>query len=239
MKSRAYMVIVGLVLTLALAVPALADTLTLNDYTLGYKTKISYMSHREWVYTAEMDVSLQGGFDGTGYCVDPSQYIWKGSFNEYEFMAPSQANATNTDAILTPGGGLLATWLLQEYAPGLGHNGPYGERVEITALQLAIWEMITDEVWDLGSGNFLFYKAHANSEVNRQILERVNFFLSNLPSSFTPEQTARLDARNKIAASPRHQDLAVGASATPEPASLLLVTPALVGAIVLRRRRDS
>ncbi|MFH1057800.1 MAG: thioester domain-containing protein [Pseudomonadota bacterium] len=221
--------VVMLFLTLGAAAPAQATKLEVLDWTLGYQVTYSlYGGKSATTYAAEMDVRLDNFQDVLAYCVDLRQGIDLNTSYHVSLEEPLTHNIST----------LQAAWLLGHYAPGLDlAPSGYSLATAITALQVAIWEVIYDHAdTDLSSGAFVLQ--NVLSSESDSVRELANLYLQSLPTDITSTGLAyAMVSRDK-----KHQDLVLGASpipsaATPEPGSLLLTGSALAMGWSARRWR--
>ncbi|MFZ5585302.1 MAG: Cys-Gln thioester bond-forming surface protein [Thermodesulfobacteriota bacterium] len=207
---------------LGFAAKAEASQLEVLNWTLGHQIQYSLNSgSNKNAWTAEMHVSLDDFSDILAYCIDLGQTINKNV--EYNVTVdPVQTHPVST---------LQAAWLLGHYAPGLGlATAGYSLQTNITALQVAIWEVIYDHAnTDLTSGSFVLKNVYSSESAQVQTL--ANQYLASLPADIGSTGLTFAGATRSSAV----QDLVVGA--TPEPGSLLLFGSALAAGLGWRRRR--
>ena len=191
---------------------ARASEMRVLDWTLGYQIQYNLSGGgNKNAYTAEMKIRLDDFGDMLAYCVDLGQTINKG-VNYDVTLNPLQDHPIST---------LQAAWLMGHYAPGLGlAGGGYSLSASISALQIAIWEVIYDHAnQDLASGSFVLKNVYGSeSDTVKQLATQ---YLSNLPTHIS--STGLTIAG--VARSPDVQDLLYGKNtggAVPEPGSLLL-----------------
>lgn len=231
MNSKHKIIGIGLALVLilgmGLVLPAVsqADTMRVLGWDSGYTVSHTVLGHDKNSPTVEFQLELNG-FDAVGYCVDLFQSINTGTFN-----------VTTEDPALTTAA-LRAAWLLGTYAPGLGRwDSPFSDKIQITALQLAIWEVTYDTVsseYDLASGNYVLHSVSTSATNQANVFSAANTYLSSIPG------TINWDGLNQswLAKSSTKQDLIVGS--TPEPASMILMGSGLLfGLGAYRRRRKT
>lgn len=207
---------------LSFAVKAEASQLEVLNWTLGHQIQYSLNSGADKnAWTAQMHVSLDNFNDILAYCVDLGQSINKGV--EY---------TVTVDPLQThPISSLQAAWLMGHYAPGLGlATAGYSLQTNITALQVAIWEVIYDHASvDLGAGSFVLKNVYSSESAQVQTL--ANQYLASLPSDIGSTGLSFAGVTRSSAV----QDLVVGT--TPEPGSLLLFGSAVAAGLGWRRRR--
>jgi hypothetical protein len=213
---------------LAAPAPVLASELQVLDWTLGYQVQYDINGNRnQTAYTAEFSVRVDDFSDMVAYCVDLYQTIDKG-----------QTYKVNLDPVLAhPVSTLQAAWLLGHYAPGLGLvDSSVSLKAGITALQIAIWEVIYDHAsTDLASGRFVLKNVYGSESALVQQLARQ--YLASLPDEIS--STGLTIAG--VARSGKVQDLLYGnksSGATPEPGSMLLLGSAAACLGWLRWRRS-
>ena len=202
--------------------PARASQIEVLDWTLGYQVRYTLEDGPgKTAWTAEMRVMVDDFRDVFAYCVDLKQTISQGTPYQVALEDPRTHNIST----------LQAAWLLGRYSPGL-HLAPsdYSERAAITALQVAIWEVIYDHAdLDLDSGTFVLQNVLASESV--VIRQLALAYLQSLPPGLSSTGLAFAI----ISRDPKHQDLVLGAA--PEPGSLCLTGSALAAGWLLRRRR--
>lgn len=204
------------------AAKAQASQLEVLNWTLGHQIQYSLNSGADKnAWTAQMRVSLDDFSDILAYCIDLGQTINKNV--EYTVTVdPVQTHPVST---------LQAAWLLGHYAPGLGlATAGYSLQTNITALQVAIWEVIYDHASaDLTSGSFVLKNVYSTESAQVQSL--ANQYLASLPGNIT-DTGLSFGAATRSASV---QDLVVGT--TPEPGSMLLFGSAVAAGLGWRRRR--
>lgn len=212
---------------LAAPSPALASEMQVLDWTLGYQVQYDINGNRnQTAYTAEFSVRVDDFSDMVAYCVDLLQTIDKG-----------QTYKVNLDPVMAhPVSTLQAAWLMGHYAPGLGLvDSGVSLKAGITALQIAIWEVIYDHAGtDLASGHFVLKNVYGSESALVQQLARQ--YLASLPDNIA--STGLTIAG--VARSGKVQDLLYGnksSGATPEPGSMLLFGSAAACVGWLRRRK--
>lgn len=203
-----------------------ASELQVLDWTLGYQIKYDLNGNRnQTAYTAEFSVRVNDFSDMVAYCVDLDQTINKSTYQ------------VTLDPVLgDPAFTLQAAWLLGHYAPGLGlADSGVSLKAGITALQIAIWEVIYDHAnTDLSSGSFVLKNVYGSESALVQHL--ATQYLASLPDeiSSTGLTIAGVARSNKV------QDLLYGnksSASTPEPSSMLLFGSAAACVGWLRRRK--
>lgn len=231
------------VLLLALPGAATAANFDITSYSSGYTIKAwapgaDGTGWRRIESTGGQFITdIEGLGSGVAYCLDPWQSVGTGQHNYDWFGTPSNADSSNT-TILTSLGGLQAAYLVSTYSPVLNDAGT-GTKDELTAMQLALWEVVfdTEGGYDVNTGNFRL--AYHNG-LSSSIIDRANYLLSTVPTSFTPEQVAYLDTYFRVGGDSGMQDLVggvAGSAQTPEPGTMLLLGSALLGSGLISRRR--
>jgi hypothetical protein len=165
-------------LAAAASTNAFAASLTVNGWTLGENVTIAAGADTGTVNTAQLNLSY-GGVSGYSYCVDLAQTIGPGTTAGWSALSPS----SNADII-------RAAWLVDTFQPefpSLLHpaGGAYSfavtKQTEIAALQVAIWEVMSDSPgnYDIFSGSF----ALASGGVSAGVANLAREFLSDLSSA--------------------------------------------------------
>lgn len=248
----------------ALLAPAAAQAETFNilSMDMGYQIKLhvpvstpQFRDQTRWLGTAEFETQIPGWSLTAGYCLDPYAYAYTGS-TTMDMLLPGEANRFNS-SVLTTDGALKAAYLVTSFSSLADGSSPYGDKVERTALQLAIWEVVSDELtswpeynnYGLNSGGLRFMDAKSGQYDN--VLLRATTMLSTLYAAYTPGSgfdQATIDQLNDNArvfadglGNYRQDIIAARAggdpgSATPEPGSLLLMGSA-AGVLGFYRRR--
>lgn len=209
-----------------------------NSITWGFKANVSLHGNSYSVNTGEMNVVLNGFQDVVAYCVELTQTINLGQ-TYYNVPVYSSSSSLST---------LQAAWLLSSYATGLGNNNSSYSRIdEVTALQLAIWEVTYDYANTyasnaLDSGYFILRNL-STSASGQSLSYGESSTIKNLALSYLasiPSNLASLGfSFGEVSRDPSHQDLIMSGS-TPEPGSMLLLGSCLasLGFWRLRRRRQ-
>lgn len=176
-----------------------------------------YAGEIDWVWTAP----TPGGFSDYiyTYCVD--------ILNEVENPQQVRISDTSDPAMVTKAtdGGEKAAWLLNSYAAGINVTG---DGIAAAALQVAIWEALTDNLLDLTTGGFILKTTgeYTGVAVATDIFNTAAGYLSALSNADYRNSVATwLDAKNG-------QDQIT----TPEPSSLMLLG---VAGLFMRRRRKT
>ncbi|GAK56457.1 hypothetical protein U27_03419 [Candidatus Vecturithrix granuli] len=122
------------------------------------------------------------------FCVEPGIKAHDGKEGELpvEAVAPEQKK-----------GGLQAAWLMDMF-----YDDAHDEN-HLAALQMAIWEVVTDSTYDLAAGDFKIWDG------NQAALDLAASYLAQVPSEFTPEQLACLNRMYQWISHPDKQDFIV------------------------------
>jgi hypothetical protein len=210
---------------------AFAASLSVNGWTLGEQVTIGAGADTGTVNTAQLNLTLNG-VNGYGYCVDLAQTIGPGTTSGWSPISP----ATN-DSITR------AAWLVDTFQPQLGtmvhpagDDWSYGvtKQTAIAALQVAVWEVMSDAPgsYDLSSGNFALAPGGASDGV----MNLARGFLGDLSTAdLSGFQTNDLWLANK---SYQDQLFIVPQNPIPEAGTIsLYLVGAAFGAFALRRKR--
>lgn len=213
----------------AALVPARADASTLqfngmglhDIVTIGGSSGISgsfYAGELNWEWLAP----VPDGFESSlyTYCVDIL----------HEVVDPQTVRVSETtDPLMTThatDGGAKAAWLLNTFAAGIHASGT---GLESAALQVAIWEAISDDDHNLSTGYFTLLTTGEYTGVARAeaIMAQANEYLAQLfvNGGYNTSTATWLDATGISGG----QDQIT----TPEPSSLMLLG---VAGIFMRRR---
>ncbi|WP_287126011.1 PEP-CTERM sorting domain-containing protein [Desulfobacter sp.] len=125
-------------LVLFFTLPVCASTITVNEPTYGYgKINVYYNGNVKSGLNAGMFPITYNGFDTWGFCVDLDYAV---TFGE---------NWIDGEISIS-GNYLYVEWLVAEFASDLYEAALSNKDIasEATALQLAIWEVRYDNVWD-------------------------------------------------------------------------------------------
>ena len=218
-------------LVAAASTNAFAASLSVNGWTLGENVTIAAGADTGTVNTAQLNLSY-GGVSGFSYCVDLAQTIGPGTTTGWTALSPS----SNADII-------RAAWLVDTFQPqftSMLHpaGGEYSfavtRQTEIAALQVAIWEVMSDAPgnYDLFSGNF----ALAPGGVSDGVANLSRTFLADLSAAdLSSFQTSDVWLQNG-----RYQDQLFVGTTNPIPEArtiALYLVSAAFGTLALRRQR--
>ena len=159
-----------LVFTLMVAAPVFANTITftgegkiasvtIQSPTLGVLSTDAGELDPSWVGTPP--ASQPASF--YTYCVDPNHYL----------LGAQDVTLTDSDFLTAAGvtdAGGKAAWLINTYAPSIHQSG---SGADAAALQVAIWEAISDNAPDLSAGSFRVDRHTRHRDRSAGILERV------------------------------------------------------------------
>lgn len=212
-------------------IPAAANAFSYSSvtYTNAYNSGTVYADGKKHgsMHTVEFKVGVNdedGNFIdyAKAFCIEPNQWAANGkNLNlDIELVSPDKVE-----------GGLQAAWLV-EYAFDYV-TGNYNEKEKINALQLAIWEVISEDEgdYDLKSGNF--YKT-SNKKPDALAAD----FLAALEQNFAGTDLNYLMNNYAAALNPTKQDFIVqgiSAAPTPEPGTIALLGIGLLGLVRLRK----
>ena len=195
---------------------------TIHSPSLGLLS--TYAGELDWTWIGTPPPGQPASF--YTYCVDPNSYL----------VDPQSVTVSTTDFMTTagvtdPGG--KAAWLFNTYAPSIHQSG---NGTDAAALQVAIWEAISDNAPDLSLGGFTLIGSPA-------IASEAQTFLNALfsgPGGYYTSTALWLDAP---AGRGQDQMLASGqtitTAAVPEPTSLLLCASGLFMLAHRVRRRPA
>jgi hypothetical protein len=180
-----------------------------------------YAGEIDWMWS----VPTPAGFSDYlyTYCVDIL----------HELANPQEVRVSDTtDPEMTTkadDGGAKAAWLLNTYAAGIHTSG---DGIAAAALQVAIWEAITDNALNLATGSFILKTTgeYTGVDIANQIFTTASGYLGDL--SKANYQTAVATWLDATTATGGGQDQI----ATPEPSSLMLLG---VAGLFLKRRRKT
>lgn len=200
----------------------LRDIVTIDANIGGQIVDGSYYAGQiEWDWTAP----IPDGFPGSiiTYCVDIV----------HELDDPQEVAVSTTDdpAFTTSAtdGGAKAAWLLNSFASNVTTG------LQAAALQVAIWEALYDNDYDLGTGSFTIVTtdaAYTGALKAQAIALQATDYLNQLfsgPNGYHTSTATWLDAATV-------DGLGQDQITTPEPGTLMLLG---LGALFVRRRKQS
>jgi hypothetical protein len=178
---------------------------------VGYAVKWSYGDlSRNWMAT-EFDATLEG-VAGVAYCIDLEQGAQLGDTTGYSIL--------DLDELLN---GWAAAWLLQTYRAD--RDAP-DARAQITALQIAIWEVTHDAgAWDIFDGDF------------RVLLVKSELSLALAQSYLASIPDRRVDVDGVVALHHNNNQDQIFIPNIPEPGTALLLGIGCAGIAFRGRRR--
>lgn len=201
------------------------DGMGLRDIvTIGGSSGVSgsfYAGEINWTWSAP----IPGGFEENlyTYCVD--------ILNELANPQTVRISDTDDPAMVTNAtdGGAKAAWLLNTFAPGIHASGT---GLQAAALQVAIWEALSDNDHDLTTGYFTLLTTGEYTGVPQAvaIMAKANDYLGELfyAGGYHTSTATWLDATTDTGGG---QDQIM----TPEPSSLMLLG---VAGFFIRRRKS-
>lgn len=199
-------------------IPVRAATLTVNLKSNYYNAvSINFNGNNENVYAGTLSSSFTGGPSGyptsfDTYCVDLSSNI--------SIPATFMVNLQSISGLNNGG---AVGWLYDHYG-----TNKYGAMVSdanhASALQIAIWEVITDPTYNLTTGNFKY-------TTPGDITNYANTYLANLGSN-----TDNAGYLYATIAGPNGKQSMVGPD-VPEPGIITMLLSSLVGITLFTRKR--
>jgi hypothetical protein len=195
---------------------------TIHSPSLGVLS--TYAGELDWSWIGAPPAGQPASF--YTYCVDPNNYLFD----------PQQVTLSTTDSMTVPGvtdAGGKAAWLINTYGSSIHQSGT---GADAAALQVAIWEAISDNTPNLSSGGFTLI---GSTSIAASAQTFLNALFSG-PGGYYTSTALWLDAP-----AGRGQDQMIGldqrvtVAAVPEPTSLLLCASGLFMAARRIRRRNS
>lgn len=153
----------------------------------------------------------------TALCVEPGTPIRTGD-TLYDDVRPES---------FKEGAGLKAAWLFDTYFTDTISNR------ELAGLQLAIWEVVQDNSYNLSAGAFQVTSGDGGA------IEYADLYLGELTTDFETADVERLSQQYTIFQGEGKQDLIVKGNPVPEPGTVLLLGAGLLGiGSVVRKKRQ-
>jgi hypothetical protein len=229
MKSLSrFLCLAGLALVTLISVErANAYTLTYNGAGMGQGVSISFGTNNYNGYAGQLNFTFTGGAGTpsgypssfTAYCVE----LENGLVSPMDVLLRSSSELTKNG--ITPNSGNQVAWLYNTFASSVNTN------LKGAALQVAIWEVLYDSSYNLGSGYFKL------NTVDAALTSQVNTYITALQSNYSATNATWFQAVNPATS----QDM-IGPGSTnaiPEPGMMSLLAGSGFSSLMLFRCRYS